>query len=364
VFLPTLERYIAREVILTLLAVMSVVGTIIIGNLFVRMLTRASEGIFPADVLLPLVLYGSVRAFSYLAPIALFLATMLAFGRLYKDSEISAMQACGVGYARWYRAVFVLGIPFALLVGWAVFYLAPWAVVQTESLRAEVKTRTELSGVTPGRFLESPDGARTIFVEHIDQASGDLKNVFIYSEVDGKSQLAVAARATVENDEASGKASIVLRDGHRYEGEVGSAVYTIAQFGAHGFALPAPGESAMSERMSMLMPKQLLESSDPRVNAEFHWRLAIPVSGLVLLLLAVPLSYTSPRQGRFGKLALGILIYVVYANLLTLAKTWLERDEVPGWVGLWWVHALMVAFALLLLARRYGHGSLRLRGRR
>jgi lipopolysaccharide export system permease protein len=359
---PTLERYIIREVVVTLLAVLSVVGTIIIGNLFVRMLTRASDGRVPADVLLPLVLYGSVRAFAYLAPIALFLATMLAFGRLYKDSEMAAMQACGMGYARWYRAVFLLGIPFSALVAAAVLYVAPWAVTQTESLRAAAELRTELTGVTPGRFIRSPDGARTLFVQSVDEGSGELRDVFIYSHGDGEVQVALAKAASVEVDEASGRASIVLQDGHRYEGMIGAAAFNVARFGAHGFLLPPAGDGVLDQRLSMLTPSGLLGADDPKVLAEWHWRLAIPLSGLVLLLLAVPLSHTSPRQGRFGKLALGILVYVVYANLLTLGKTWLERGDVPAWAGLWWVHGLMVIFALSLLARRYGKGPvLRLR---
>ena len=62
----------------------------------------------------------------------------------------------------------------------------------------------------------------------------------------------------------------------------------------------------------------------------------------MLALLAVPLSYTSPREGRFGKIAIAILIYIPYANLLVLMRKWIAAGTVPSWVGLWPVHIAVV----------------------
>jgi len=96
----------------------------------------------------------------------------------------------------------------------------------------------------------------------------------------------------------------------------------------------------------------LAASSDPKDRAELHWRIAAPISTLVLLLLAVPLGYLAPREGRYSKLVWGILTYLAYSNLLSLGQTWLAKGTVPPLVGLWWVHLLFLGLAGFLIWRR------------
>jgi len=88
----------------------------------------------------------------------------------------------------------------------------------------------------------------------------------------------------------------------------------------------------------------------------------MPLSVISLLLLAVPLCKSSPRKGRYGRLVIAILLFVIYYNLLGTAKVWVGDGSVPPLVGLWWVPALPVVFAAMLLG---GEGFLcRLRLRR
>ena len=75
---------------------------------------------------------------------------------------------------------------------------------------------------------------------------------------------------------------------------------------------------------------------------------------LILALLAVPLSHIRPRQGRYGKLILGILAYLVYSQLIAVGQAWIAKGHVPAGIGLWWVHVLMLSLALWLVAKRAG----------
>jgi lipopolysaccharide export system permease protein len=52
----------------------------------------------------------------------------------------------------------------------------------------------------------------------------------------------------------------------------------------------------------------LMGSDEPEHVAEFQWRLGIPLSTIVLAILAVPLSRSQPRAGRYGRLAIGLLV--------------------------------------------------------
>jgi lipopolysaccharide export system permease protein len=98
----------------------------------------------------------------------------------------------------------------------------------------------------------------------------------------------------------------------------------------------------------------LWRSSDPLDQAELQARISGPLSLFALMLLAVPLSRSRPREGRYARLGVGMLIYIIYANTLSIARLALERGEVPPWLGLWWVHGLLGLVGLTLLARETG----------
>jgi len=88
--------------------------------------------------------------------------------------------------------------------------------------------------------------------------------------------------------------------------------------------------------------------------AERQWRLSIPISTIILALLAVPLSRSQPRAGRYGRLAIGLLVFIIYLNMLSAAKAWIEQATISPQLGLWWVHGCMLVFTALLMAYQSG----------
>ena len=83
--------------------------------------------------------------------------------------------------------------------------------------------------------------------------------------------------------------------------------------------------------------------------AELQWRLSRPLATILLALIAVPLSRSSPRQGRNEKIFTAALIFALYYNLSGLARTWVEQGTVDSFPGLWWLHALMMVIVAVLL---------------
>lgn len=90
------------------------------------------------------------------------------------------------------------------------------------------------------------------------------------------------------------------------------------------------------------------QRNNRKAAAELHWRMAMPVSVLVLALLAFPLSRVNPRRGKFTQLLPAILIYIIYGNLLFLGKAWIFKGTINFNLGLWWVHGMMLLIALSL----------------
>ena len=75
---------------------------------------------------------------------------------------------------------------------------------------------------------------------------------------------------------------------------------------------------------------------------------------LVLALLAVPISHSQPRQGRYARLLLALLVYIIYVNLLGAGRSMIGSGALASWAGLWWAHLLPLLLAWWLLRRQLG----------
>jgi lipopolysaccharide export system permease protein len=144
--------------------------------------------------------------------------------------------------------------------------------------------------------------------------------------------------------------TITLYRGERFEGAPGSPEFRIVRFAEQVIPVQIPQLEDAVTSMEAAPTSSLLRSSDLEKRAELHWRIAVPVMCIVLTLLAVPLSRLRPRQGRYARIWLGVLIYFVYSQLTSAGKVWIERGTIPEVLGLWWVHAVVVVFVLLVLA--------------
>ena len=143
---------------------------------------------------------------------------------------------------------------------------------------------------------------------------------------------------------------MVLYDGQRLEGIPGTTDFRILTFAEHGIPIRTSSLPSRSDEPATRATAELIGSTDPLEIAELQWRISTPVAAILLTILAVPLAKVNPRHGRYGKLLVGILVYIVYANLLGAARVWLEHGRVPSALGLWWVHGLLFLLAAVLLA--------------
>ena len=121
---------------------------------------------------------------------------------------------------------------------------------------------------------------------------------------------------------------------------------------------PKGGNPALSDdevRSVVVFMLDKLEGSAQLAEAiaELQWRLSPAIMVIVLGLLAIPLAHSEPREGRGARVVLGILVYILYGNLLYLCRTWVIEGVLPASIGMWWVHVvfLIISFAWI---RRQG----------
>ncbi len=349
-----ISRYILKETAQTWIVVTLVLLLILLTNQFAQVLGDAAANKLPKDVVFKVMGLTSLQYLMILIPIGLFLSIMLALGRLYRDSEMAALMACGVGPASLYRPLALLAVVLAMVTGWLSLSVAPGAIRQVQIIVAEARERVDLRFLEAGRFITFADADAVMYAESIT-VDGVLGNVFVQRRKDADVEVIVAQRAwQVDSPDQSIK-TLMFADGRRYQGRPGSPAFEIMSFEEYGmpFAFPAAGPPEPKPESRPLL--DLIGTGDPVDRAEFQWRLSVPIALLVLTFIAVPLSRSAPRQGRYGGIAAGVLVYITYVNLLGAAKVWVEREQSPEYLGLWWVHAAFLATGAILLARQFGY---------
>lgn len=358
--LRIIDRYVFKECALATLAVVAVLLFILLGNSFVRVLGNIAEGKLSVDSLLPMLGVNMIHYLVILVPLGLYLGILLGLGRFYRDSEMTAMFAGGIGNLQLYGPIKYLAVTVALLSACLVFYLAPWAAAKQDELKHHAQYQSELAGLSPGQFNKAATDGHTIFFENFDSTGSVMHKVFLYSP-DKKAPSVQLAEAGVQLHYEDENPYLVFMQGESYSGMPGRANYRVTEFSKYGLLVREKEAPAVELRVSAL-PTSGLWSQGTTHLAELHWRFAIPVSCLVLAFMALPLSHTSPRKGKFAKLGVGILIYVIYSNLIGLGRVWLERGIVPSWIGLWWVHFIFVVIVVLMLMYREKAGLFAARG--
>lgn len=346
-------RYISRDVLATFGGVLAILLLIALSAQMVGLFNKVASGQLTAGVVLTTLGLKSVSIIVFILPLAFFLGILLSFSRLYQDSEMTALFAAGIGPFHVLGSVLSLAILIAGLQALLSLQLAPWAEEQAQRISEDAAAKSGIKGLTPGRFREMDSGIGVIYAEMLDESSNKMINLFVQKR-DGTKHTLIKAASGYEYTDDKNNHYVVLENGYRYEGQPGTEGYAIIGFKKHGLLVKEESTEELELRKKAIKSSALWNSEDSGDKAELQWRISSALLCITLAMLAVPLSQTTPRQGRYAKLVLAIVFYLVFTNLLSVARTWLYKGEISEYVGLWWVHGLIIVTALLFLMRHYG----------
>jgi lipopolysaccharide export system permease protein len=345
-------RYIFREAFGSWLVVMAVLFVIFMTNQLADILGDAASDRLPREAVLAIFGLTALRYLTLLTPITLFLGVTLALARLNRDGEMAALSACGVGVGRLLVPIGAFTLLLAAVLAWLALVLTPAASRRIEEIRFSARQNVELSVIEPGKFISPDSGEKVIYAPEV--VGDELRDVFLQTQRGERVAVVLAARGRRIVDAATGEQSFVLYDGRLYEGVPGEGKFLIVEFDEQLVPIRPEEEEEFVEVAAAKSTRDLLRSAALEDRAELHWRVSLPLSLFVLALLAVPLSRTSPREGRYARLGIALFVYLIYTNLLSIARVWVERGVVADDLGLWWVHSLVALVALWLLAREGG----------
>ncbi len=356
------QRALLREFGHLALAVFATLFAITLTTQLIRLLGQAANGRLVSEGVLLLLGLSALNYLPVLLSLTLFVTVLMALSRSYRDSEMVIWFSTGQSLLAWMKPVLIFASPLVALIATLSLLLSPWAVGRSDDYRHIMDQRDEASRIAPGIFRESSQSDRVFFVEAIAGDETNVQNVFVASMREGVLGVMVARRGYKEAA-GNGDRFLVLLNGRRYQGIPGMADYKIMDF--ERYALRVETRDAAADQLSTkaLPTIALVRNASPANRGELVWRLGLPISALLLALLAIPLSFVNPRASRSVNLVFALLAYMVYSNLLSIAQAWVSQGRVSFHDGWWPVHAGMLALLALLFYRRMRVGALLLGGR-
>lgn len=347
-------RYLVKEIAQTAFAVGVVLLLIGLSAQLVGLFADVTSGELSINTVMIVLGLKTLSMLMVILPLALFLAVLMTLSRFYQNNEMAAIMACGIGPAYLLRAVLSFALLFAIVVGIFSLQLVPWANNLRQQLTAEVNSRSDLEGISAGRFREMSSGVGVVYVEGVNQERTRMQSVFVQRQ-EKKGSSVIRARSgfqTVNPD--SGDRFMVLEHGMRFDGRPGKDGYTVVEFEQHGVRIREKSVKRIHLWGSSIPTRELFKAKHPHLRAELHARFAPIFLCLFFAALAIPLSKTSPRQGRYTRLAFGLLAYIVITNLVNVGKVWIENGTISDKLGLWWVHGLVLLLVIFLTLQQYG----------
>lgn len=355
--LTIIDKYIAKELLAVCMAVYFVLLIIVLSTEVVHLLKWVSQGDIPVSAFLAYLINSLFEFSVILIPLSLLMGILLAFGRLYSDSEMAAIMSAGIGPMQWYRPLMLVAVPATLLLLLLLTYVQPVIAFQRALIHAEIYSQSKLDTLLVGQFNHAGKGGGILFLEAGEEKGQQISNVFFQQRREEINHVDLAASTSSYYDD-NGRRYMMMHGGTHYIGDAGEANFKIIKYQDYGVYVAT---KIVSPRTSVKTKStiELWHSTVPVDMAELQWRFTLPLATIIVAFMALPLSHTNPRSGRYSKLAVSLIIYLLYSNLLGVGKTWIAQEKVSVWVGTWWVHLIAIVFTLVILQRSgylYGIG--------
>ncbi|MFC1720576.1 LPS export ABC transporter permease LptF [Pseudomonadota bacterium] len=352
VILNILQKYIFREWLWTFLAVTVVLLIVMIGVAFGELLSGIAGGRIPSGLLWILIFLKMPQVLGTIVPLSVFISVIWGLGRLYRDQEMSVMRSSGFRWQMLLRPLFNLLLPIVAVLLVLGLFVSPLAAQVTQHKLIEAFRNAAEWGLQPGTFHVLRNGKLVLYVESVEKDGQTLRNVFIQLSQDDREQIWSAEKGYYWLDKDTGSHFLTLENGQVTEGGADALDFAVMHFSRNDTKLPEQESQVKAQSTEAKKSVDIMFSDNVENIVEMQWRIAPALASIILGLLAIPLSHSAPKESRGGRAVLGILAYMVYANMLYMCRNWLLKGEMPIFIGLWWIHLLALLISLAWLQRQ------------
>lgn len=281
-------------------------------------------------------------------PLSLFLGLLITLSRMYTESEITVMHACGLGKSILIRAALVLSLITVVFAAVNVIWVSPWSSRYQSLILSQAKANPSMAALVEGQFKLVENGNLVLFVGHVK--GKDFQNVFLarLKPKDNARPSVVIANRGHTTQRPDGSWLVILDKGTRYEGTALLLDFCITDFTQYQAVIghrPVVVDNSDVEQMTM---HQLWCLQDPEACAEFHWRLTLMASVMIMAVLVVPLSVVNPRQGKMLSMLPIMLLYLIFFLLQTSLHSNGAKGKLDPMLWMWMTNMVYLALALIL----------------
>lgn len=345
-------RYLNRELAGIFVVTLLMLLLVAVGGRFIGYLQEAAMGKFSGTTVLTIMAMRMPEFVQLVSPFAMYIALVLTFGRLYADQEMVVLQGAGASTPRFLGWVGVSLLTVTTLVAVLAWYVTPVSQQALTEFMVEQRAETEFEAVNPGIFHVYDRGKRVTYSQGTSADQRTLEGVFIAEHLaDGREVAVWAESGTQRIEPDTGVRYLVLRNGRRYEGVLGTPDFRVVEFAELLQRLTVNDSRGRYEGVQYKIEAQSMMSLGDDLDSlgEWHWRLALPLFCLIGGVLGMGMSRVKPRQGRFTKVVPGMLMMLIYYLALLMNRTALVEGQLPAVLGLWLVHLIFGGIAIYLL---------------
>ncbi|VAW40841.1 hypothetical protein MNBD_GAMMA01-1940 [hydrothermal vent metagenome] len=339
-----LGRYLRTETLRTFFAILMVLFVFTVGLSFADALRAIARGVLPASMLYVELSLRSIDVLKLLLPLSLYMAILSKLAQMYRNQEAVMFHSSGISSKQILKMYAPQILSFFVFLMILSLFILPYVSRTSEQLTIAASKDVSLMGLKEGVFQELSGSNSIIYIRKINIEKNRLENIFINVKHKDRVDTLTAEFGYQYEDEQTKQRYISLFNGFRNEGVPGSLKYNLMRFERNDIKLPRlKGKSVDVDEAGKTIT-ELLNSDRSVDKAEIHRRMSPAINIAILVLLALSISKTSPRDGKYGSLILGLLIFTVYINLLTIAFSLIVQEKVPSWVGVWWVYLIFTLY--------------------
>ena len=359
-----ISRYLNKNLVLIFLAILLIFSLIIFGNQFVSIAQKAVKHGIPLPELMPLMGFNMIRDLPIILSLSFFLSVVISISQLYKNSEAIAMNSFGIGEKNFLNFIKPLVILIFIIIFMLSMYIVPWAKYQKSVTEDITVNASEFTFISEGKFESFQNGKIVFYASEssLDDNEGEqnMEEIFIHLSNESTPTVVLASEATKYKDSKSESIYLRLRDGVRYEGLPGNGNVNILDFDSYDLEIVS-GEVQKSisnfTKIESRSSIDLLLEGGVLSHAEIQWRLSQPISIMILSFIGVLLGRASPITGKVVNLLFGIIIFMLYYNILLVAKNSVESGQLNPFIGLWSIHIMIILFMIIFYQFRQGKFS-------
>jgi lipopolysaccharide export system permease protein len=331
-----IDRYILKELSIPFLISLLVLLFILLINYLLRTMDLMINQRVDLLSIGELILFILPSFLVFSLPMAVLIATIVAFARLTADSETIVLQANGIGFFRWLLPVGIFSVAIYFATLFLSFVAQPWGGQSLRNLTLTMLRKQVSLGLEPGVFTDLFQNM-VLYVEDIT-APSKLRGVLLFDfrQAD-EPHLIIAQEGSIIDDPKSDLISFKLNRGSLHQKAKDQDSYERILFSTYELTLdlgpmmanvnePAGETSSPQELRERIAASKGQDLQAIQLLEEHYKNFSFPTSCLFFGLIGVPLGMFAKRSGRLGGFAIGLVMILGYylmtafADILTSAR--------------------------------------------